>query len=650
MRIWMPYVKNLTNESATEMCGIIGYVSKDGDFLLREEGMVIKYRGPDDSGCYAFPGLKLIHHRLSILDLSYNGHQPMVSPDGRFVIVFNGEIYNHRDLRNELRSDWKYGSQSDTETILHAYAKWGDALFSKLNGIFALAIFDTVSKELVVARDPFGVKPLYYFQQGESFGFSSELKALIQYPGLDKRIDYSALFNYVQFLWSPGKRTPFANLHKLEGGTYIKLHIDRPAEMKITRFYEWPVARESIQKTEAQWINEVDASLQQAVERQLQSDVPLGYFVSGGLDSSLLVAIQKHLFPERPIHGFTISDAINRTEGFDEDLPYAKLLANRFGINLEIISSNQVLPSDFEDMIWHMDEPQGDAVPLYISAISKRAREKGYLVLMSGMGGDDLFAGYRRHIALSLDPYVSILPLWLRRVFKNATKVLPDDIPELRRIKKVLMGFDFKNMNDRLVGYFDWITTGETFQLFAKPVQECLLNYNPHEEFLNALGHIPPQASNLTKQLYLESRYYLPDHNLNYTDKIGMKHGVEIRVPYLDKDLVQLSFQLPDQLKLRGQTTKYILRKVAERYLPDEIIHRRKTGFGGPVRRWITNEFHQKISEDLSFEVLEAQGIFNPHAVAQLIQANRTGKRDAAYPILALLAIQSWLKKFTAAG
>lgn len=628
------------------MCGILGFISNDKDFILNEKGLNIKHRGPDDSGYFECDRLKLIHHRLSILDLSYNGHQPMISHDGRFVIIFNGEIYNHLELRKRMGDAIIYKSQSDTETILFAYEKWGADAFAELNGIFALAIFDTISKELIVARDPFGVKPLYYFQKGEAFCFGSELKSFLNFPELDRSLDYSALYNYIQLLWSPGWQTPFLHIRKLDSGTYIKLHLEKPSEMQIIRYYQWPLAAKSIVRSEKQWVDALDVCLQQAVDRQLQADVPVGYFVSGGLDSSLLVAIQKHLYPNRSIKGYTISDAINKSEGFEEDLPYAQMLASHLNIDLEIISSNTILPSDFDDMIWHMDEPQGDAVPLYISAIAKLARSQGHVVLISGMGGDDLFAGYRRHLAYSLDPYTAKLPLGFRRFIKQTSRILPDDVPGLRRLKKVLSGFDFTNMNERLLGYFDWITTEETRKLFSDPVQQALGDYNPHEVFLNELNSMPEAASNLTKQLYLESKYYLPDHNLNYTDKVGMKHGVEIRVPFLDKDLVELSFSIPDSLKLKGKTTKYILRKLAERYLPSEIIHRKKTGFGGPVRKWIKSEFQAAIDRDLSPENLELQGIFNPRAVRQLIETNRSGKRDAAYSILALLAIQSWMRQF----
>ncbi|MBK9107523.1 MAG: asparagine synthase (glutamine-hydrolyzing) [Saprospiraceae bacterium] len=628
------------------MCGILGFISKDEKFIAEEKGLNIKHRGPDDTGYYQSDGLKLIHHRLSILDLSYKGHQPMFSHDERFVIIFNGEIYNHIELRERIGSGVVYKSQSDTETILYAYEKWGVDAFAELNGIFALAIFDTHSKELIVARDPFGVKPLYYFQSGDAFCFGSELKSFLNFPDLDKSIDYSALFNYIQFLWSPGSRTPFLNIHKLDSGTYIRLHIERPSEMQISRYYQWPLNAKPKFRSEKQWVDALDTCMQQAVERQLQADVPVGYFVSGGLDSSLLVAIQKHLYPDRAIKGYTISDAINTSEGFEEDLPFAQMLASHLNIDLEIISSNNISPSDFDDMIWHMDEPQGDAVPLYISAISKLARAQGHVVLISGIGGDDLFAGYRRHLAYSLDPYTAKLPLAFRRFIKNTSRILPDDVPGLRRLKKVLSGFDFTNMNDRLLGYFDWIPTEETRKLFSDPVLQALADYNPHAVFLKDLDSISEASSNLTKQLYLEAKYYLPEHNLNYTDKVGMKHGIEIRVPFLDKDLVELSFSIPDEFKLKGKTTKYILRKLAERYLPPEIIHRKKTGFGGPVRTWIKSEFQTAIDRDLSAEHMKSQGIFNPKAVNQLIQANKTGKRDAAYSILALLAIQSWLRQF----
>ncbi|MBK8955150.1 MAG: asparagine synthase (glutamine-hydrolyzing) [Saprospiraceae bacterium] len=628
------------------MCGILGLVAEDQLAITKLDGKIIQHRGPDDDGYFESDGIKLIHYRLSILDLSDHAHQPMSTDDGRFVIVYNGEIYNHLEIRQELGSEFEFKSQSDTETILLAFSKWGVNTFAKLNGIFALAVYDTTSRELFLARDPFGVKPLYYCHQDEFFGFSSELKALVQISGFDKTLDYKAIFNYIQYLYAPGIATAFQHVRKLDSGSYLKLSLDHPEQFEIIRYYNWPLSVKKSDKTEKQWVDELDALLQQAVKRQLQSDVPVGYFISGGLDSSLLAAMHRKLFPNQSIKGFTISDAINKEEGFDEDLPFAKLLAAHLNLDLEVISSQKMNPHALDNMIWHMDEPQGDAVPLYIDAISKLAREKGYYVLISGMGGDDLFSGYRRHQAYAWDPYLAGLPLTFRRWIKSASHILPDDIPKFRRLRKLLSNFDYKDLNERLVSYFDWIGTEETRQLFSEQVKTQLHDYDPHDIFLKELKDLPKDISGLTRQLYLESRYYLPDHNLNYTDKIGMKHGVEIRVPFLDKDLVQFSFSLPDPYKLKGNTTKYLLRKLGERYLPPEILYRKKTGFGGPVRRWIKNELQSKIDTELSAEKLKKLGIFNPHAVHALLVDNKSGKRDAAYSILALLAIQTWIRQF----
>ncbi len=628
------------------MCGIAGFISEINEFLQREDALYIRHRGPDDFGSYCRPPVKLLHYRLSILDLSKNGHQPMISPDGRFVLVYNGEVYNHIELRDQLNHKYEFKSSSDAETILYAYVEWGTKAFAKLNGIFALAIYDTEQEELILARDFFGIKPLYYFSNGNEFSFASEIKGLLNTPEFDRSLDYKSLSNYIRYLYSPGASTPFRKVKKLEPGTYMVCQVKPFALGHPVRFAQWPNGCLRNFQTERQAVDAMDELMMQVVERQMLSDVPVGFFMSGGIDSSLLVAMARKLYPNRDFYGFTISNAFENDDGFGDDLPFARSLAKQLSVDLQEVSARFNIDSAFDEMVWCLDEPQGDAAPLMVDKIAQASREMGIPVLLGGLGGDDVFSGYRRHVSLQIDQFLHHLPLGWRRAMRKILHSLPATSPVMRRMHKFGDGLSFDTMNERLLMYHDWLPWQEVKKLFTIDIQEQFLGDDPAEELLEDLETNASNYSNLQKALYLECRYYLPDHNLNYTDKMGMKHAVEIRVPYLDKELVEFGFQLQDELKLKGMTTKYILRKLAERYLPKEIVNRPKTGFGGPVRKWMQDEMNSRVKRDLESTFLREQNIFHDHNIQALLNIQNSGSRDVAYPLLAILAIQSWWKQF----
>ncbi|MBV6472953.1 MAG: putative asparagine synthetase [glutamine-hydrolyzing] [Saprospiraceae bacterium] len=631
-----------------DMCGIAGIVSEDPRVLDRLDGPLIRHRGPDDEGAYRDDTLHLQHFRLAIQDLSANARQPMTSADGRYVLIFNGEIYNHRDIRMCLPDALFYRSTSDTETVLQAFIHWGTAAFSRFNGIFALALYDRLERKLVLARDQYGVKPLYWASLANGFAFASELKALIGLPGMDTSPDLAALAAYIQCLWSPGERTPVRSVRKLTPGSWMEIKCEHPFVRKTQKYYLLPygAANERNRSLES-WVEELDERLFVAVGRQLLSDVPVGLFVSGGLDSSLIAAMVRRHRPGLNIQGFTVANAFGNTEGFTDDLPFARKVAQQFDIDLVPVSVQSSMMVDIDSMVWSLDEPQADLAPLLVSSIAAQSRLNGVPVLLSGAGGDDLFSGYRRHQALVFDRVVSHIPPSARRVLGNLIRQLPRSSPAFRRLSRYATGLEFQSLDQRIVGYYDWLSGEETRRLFAASDDSEWGEEDVHATFLHALSEIPPSLSPLSRQLYLELRFYLPDHNLNYTDKMGMKHGVEVRVPFLDTDLVEFSCRIPDGMKMKGLTTKYLLRKVAERYLPREVIYRSKTGFGGPVRQWVKEGLRQRVSLEFDPAHLIRQGIFDPKAVWNLVDKNNAGQRDLAYPIFALLAIQSWLRQFT---
>ncbi|MCB0583149.1 MAG: asparagine synthase (glutamine-hydrolyzing), partial [Phaeodactylibacter sp.] len=388
------------------MCGIFGCYAPNIKISADKAVQSIAHRGPDDAGFLEANGLTLGHRRLSILDLSPNGHQPMLSEDGRYAIVYNGEIYNHWDIRAGLEGKYTFRSTSDTETLLYGFIEYGKAVLNRLNGIFAFAIFDQKDNRLFIARDQLGIKPLYYYWDGATFAFCSEIKGLIQLEQVDRSLRPEAFVNYLHFLWSPGEMTPLKHVQKLLPAHYLSLELEKlPPQLSPARYYDIPFDGNYSHQSEATLTDELEERLLRAVERQLLSDVPVGFFLSGGLDSSLLVALAKKLRPDQRWQCFTIdTTGMEEAEGFVSDLRYARQVASHLDVRLEVVDAWPDIPEFFDTMVWHLDEPQADPAPLNVLKICERARAMGYKVLIGGAAGDDLFSGYRRHQALRWEP------------------------------------------------------------------------------------------------------------------------------------------------------------------------------------------------------------------------------------------------------
>lgn len=628
------------------MCGIVGLISKNSNDKIKECSLAIAHRGPNDEGIYFDGDLALAHRRLSIQDLSENGHQPMISYDENYIIIFNGEIYNHWEIRNELESKYQFISQTDTETILYGFIEYGKEIVKKLNGIFAFSIFNKQSKELFIVRDHFGVKPLYYYCDNNLFWFSSELKSISPLK-FDNDLDLESIENYLTFLYSPGEKTPFKKVLKLLPGHFLSLNVNNFQNFTICKYYDILFDNSRLNKNEQELIDELENLLTTVVERQLLSDVPVGFFLSGGLDSSCIVALAKKLHPNKKFNCYTIrtNEGHDMDEGFSNDLYYARIVAKHLDVNLIEVESNVDIVNDFDKMIYHLDEPQADPAPLSVLNICLKAREDGQIVLLGGTAGDDLFSGYRRHQALRFEKYINLTPFFLRKFIKFLIYKLAVNKPIIRRLRKLTSDID-KSQLDRLVGYFSWIDNGVLKNLFSTKTKNLNRVYNPLNILKESLKNIPNEKDLLNKILYLEMKFFLTDHNLNYTDKMSMAAGIEVRVPFLDKELVEFSLQIPTNLKMKGITTKYILKKVMEKYLPHEVIYRSKSGFGAPVRKWITGEMNDMIRERLSEQNITRQGVFDYEKVQELINKNKTGSIDASYTIWSLLAISSWIDQF----
>ncbi len=624
------------------MCGIVALVNfKVSENFLQS----IIHRGPDSQGYWRNDFVQLGEARLAIQDLSDKGNQPMVSNDGKYVLVFNGEIYNHWDIRKDLEEiGIKFVSTSDSETLLYALSHWGSSVIPRLNGIFAFCFYDCQSNKLLVARDAMGVKPLYYYSDGSSIAFSSEIKAII--PFVSKlTIDEYRIKDYLSFLYCPAPGTSAKEILKVLPGHFYEIEINK---LKSQQQFEWKsFIKPSFDGDYVHYNREIDAidaldeHLQNAVKRQLLSDVPIGYFLSGGLDSSLLVAIAKKITNKR-LQCFTIKTDFDSSEDFLDDLPFAKIVADYLDVDLEVVDAKSDIVNDFDKMIWHLDEPQADAAPLNVLNISRRARELGYKVLIGGVGADDIFSGYRRHQMIQFERISKLFPAIAHRLINP--RLFNSKKPIFRKIRKVLFEFD-KPIEKRMANYHIWLSLNRVNRLL-KGKQRAIFEYKPTQLLIDKLAEIEGESSWLNRMLYWEMNYFLPDHNLNYTDKMGMAQSVEIRVPYLDNDLVSFVNKLNPHLKLKRGVTKYLLRKVAERYLPKEIIYRAKTGFGAPVRKWIKEDMDDMIKERLHPINLDKIGIFNSDEVWRLIHENKKGKIDASYSIWSLLAIESWHRQF----
>jgi asparagine synthase (glutamine-hydrolysing) len=627
------------------MCGVVGFSGRFSDQSLREAGNQIAHRGPDDSGEYLNEqGIGLAFRRLAIIDLSPLGAQPMASPDGTAVIVFNGEIYNFRELRENLVSRGvTFRSHSDTEVLLQLYLAEGEKMLTRLNGIFAFAIWDARDRSLLIARDALGVKPLYYASTDRGFAFASEIKALVRLVPEIRELDPLALHRYLTFLWCPGAGTPFKAVRKLLPGEAIRVRAGQ-----IERCWSWyrlPFFRPTgTMLDEGSAVSGTTEHLRRAVHRQLVADVPVGAFLSGGLDSSAVVTFAREQVPD--IRCFTIESAGEQDAGFTDDLPYARRVAKHLDVPLDVVTVDaSAMANDLERMVGQLDEPLADPAPLNVLYISQLARRHGIKVLLSGAGGDDLFSGYRRHVALHYERYWRWLPQTVRAALDSATKSLDQRHPGLRRLAKLFNGAGLER-RARLTNYFRWIRETELFALYAPDFRRAASAEAVDQPMLDVLNELPAGTTALNEMLVLEQRFFLADHNLIYTDKMSMAAGVETRVPFLDLDLVDFAARIPECLKQRGTVGKWVLKKAMEPFLPMDVIYRPKTGFGAPLRRWMRGELRPLLGDLLSSDSVTRRGIFDAAAVHRFMRRNELGEEGAAYTLLSLMSIEIWCRKF----
>lgn len=633
------------------MCGIFGLINRDGSSVeeasLVNAVEILRHRGPDSSGFFADGNVGLAHVRLAIQDLSTAGAQPMFSQDTkqRYVLIYNGEIYNHLDIRKRLGSAAFRGT-SDTETLLEALICFGTDILPEINGIFAFAFFDRSLNTILLARDGLGVKPLYILENDSFFSFSSEAKAFEPFLEAPPELDLLSVQYYLTFLYSPGSRTPLKSVRKLLPGHTLVVNTSTNS-IQTHQFFSIPYGateRRTDKVSKENIIDTLDNRLNMAVRRQLLSDVPVGSFLSGGLDSSLLVAIAKQYVPVgRNLTCYTASaqtDSGSGGDGFESDLRYARIVAQYLHVPLVEVPVNPDLTTGLPEVVYQLDEPQGDTAPLLVREIAARARRDGTLVLLSGAGGDDLFSGYRRHLATRAEQFLRHIPLPVQSLLRTATELLPTNTAAFRRMRKFGSGLGLSHLQ-RLANYYKWAPDDVIAELFLKSVTPPG-GWRPDEILLESLREVRSTGSPLNDMLYLDTRYFLADHNLNYTDKAGMAEGVEIRVPYLDLEVVKFASTIPPSLKLHNGDLKHCLKLVGERYLPKDVIYRSKVGFGAPLRDWFQGPLRGWLHSELSPDRVNRTGVFSPTAIQTLIARHSARELDVAHLLLAIISFHRW--------
>lgn len=642
------------------MCGIAGLISLNPERRVGAMLKSIEHRGYDDEGVWTsapFDGegrrACLAHRRLAIIDTSSAGHQPMPSADGRFTVTFNGEIYNYRELRGRLEGrGHAFRTDTDTEVMLAAFAEWGvEGALAHLNGMFAFAVWDEVGQTLTLARDRLGIKPLYYAtaesEGGASFVFGSEAKAVLASGLVKPELDLEGLNQQLTFLWTPDPHTLFKNIRRLPPA-----HVLTWRAGVVTVREWWDVSFDEIEegRGEAWWRERLLETLGRVVGMEMVADVPLGSFLSGGVDSSVVTALMARRGGGRRVSTYTvgIEEDDLRFDIIPSDVPWARKVGKLLDADYHETMLRPDVARLLPMLVRHLEMPVIDmAISSYL--VSKEARET-LTVMLSGMGGDEVFAGYPRQVAMSLAGALDPLPAALRRpALRAVAGALPGGRPgrltaPLRNAKKFAKSaaLDFEA---RYMGFGTYFTDEAKRRLYTDDVRAGVGDSDPyylHRRYFERCK----QAAPLNRLLYVDMKTFLPCLNLDYTDRTSMAATLEVRVPLINHELVELAARMPPRLKLRGLRRKYILKRAAEGLLPRDVVWRKKAGFGAPIRAWLRGPLRPLVDELLSEEVVRARGLFRPGEVRRVVEANLSGREDFGLHVLQLLTLEMWQREF----
>ena len=615
------------------MCGFAAFHHPEGltpeRSWLEAAAAALRHRGPDDMGVLAEPGAGLAFRRLAIVDVAA-GHQPLSNEDGTVWIAFNGEIYNHLALRAELeRAGHRYRTHSDTETRVHAYEEWGPAFVGRLEGMFGFAIWDRPRRRLFVARDHVGIKPVYWTQSGGAFVFASEIKALFAFPHVARTSDLDAVVQHLTLRYAAAPRTMFAGIHKLPPGHSMLIEGGAP---HLERWWA-PEYEPKIALGADDALAEVEARLTAAVKSHLMSDVPLGALLSGGVDSSLVVALMSRL-SDRPVQTFSV--------GFDapgaySELPYARRVAQHCRTDHhEITVGASDLLRELPSLVWHQDEPMSEPAAIPTAMVSRLARET-VTVVLTGEGGDELFAGYPKYAVEPWARRLALLPGGLRDLFLSG---VVDRLPfAFRKLQVVGRSARFRDEAERLAAWFAGFVGAERDGLLSQALGAHAAA--GAEPFRAALGNSNARTG-LDRMLDVDLRVWLADDLLVKMDKMSMAASVEARVPLLDLRLIEWAMRLGPEHKLRGLEGKVLLKRLARRLLPAEVVDRPKVGFTVPLSPWFRGELRELLADTLLSARCLERGWFHSAAVRGAVDDHLSGRRDRARELWTLLTLELW--------
>ena len=639
------------------MCGISGLAKWGDRATVARMNSVQAHRGPNDSGIWEHRSpdgtyIGLGSRRLSILDLSAHGHMPMSNEDGSIWITYNGEIYNLSDLRYELEGKGhRFASNTDTEVIVHLYEEVGDDCVTRLNGMFAFAICDLrgISPRLLLARDHFGIKPLYYTLNSGRLAFASEAKALLEVEGVEARIDLEALNQYLTFLWVPDPKTMFEGILKLPAGhraVFCDGHLD------VSEYWDlsFPPRGHQFRIPEEQLIHEIRERFRHSVEQQMVSDVPLGAFLSAGLDSSSIVAAMCRT-AKRPLRTYTITfpEKYRKGENTLDDPAVAFRLAQRLGCENRQIVVEPDVAALLPKLCWYMDEPTADPAILTAYLVCREA-SRDVTVLLSGVGGDELFAGYRKYVA---HYWAQLAPQFVRSSAVGIATLLPNlrgsTLKGYIRLAKKMARSAAAPPKERFVRNCTYLDSPQVANLFSRDVAAELLGVRPGFEHFARFSRMH-RADFLNQMLYVDTKIFMTSLNLTYNDKMSMASSVEVRVPFLNRELAEfVAWNVPPQLKLKGRffpTTKYVFRKAMSGILPDEVLAQPKAGFAAPTDYWLANDLREMTDDLLSGSRVRDRGLFRPEAVRRFVDEHRRGKHDWSMQIWQFLTLELWMQNF----
>jgi len=621
------------------MCGIFGVASTRDlcDFPLEAITSTLAHRGPDDWGYYRDKHVGLGHRRLSIIDVE-GGHQPVFNEDKTKYIVFNGEIYNFLELREQLIAHGHtFATKGDTETILHAYEEWGEKCVAHLSGMFAFAIWDVREQSLFVARDRLGIKPLFFAEHNGVFYCASEMKAILEAPHFPRDIDPAAMGCYFSLSYIPAPLTIFTKIRKLLPGHSLTW---KNGQVSVRQYWDLEFSPD-YSKSESYFIDGFMDLFRKAVESHLISEVPLGAFLSGGVDSSLVVALMRS---QGPINTFTIGFG-GDAGGYLDERGYARTMAKRYRTNHREYEVVPKLDGLLDTIVRAFDEPFADdsTIPSYY--VCKIAREN-VTVALSGLGGDELFAGYERYLGLKLQGIYHQVPSFLRRMLPGIINALPErsdghyTINHIKRFIRASSG----QPDACYTGYLSIMGPGIKTSLFADAG-----TFEKHMQFPGELlrgyfnsSKVSGAAGSVDRALYCDMKTYLPEDILAVTDRMSMQHSLEVRVPFLDHAVVEFCATIPPELRMKGFTKKYLLKKASQDLLPAEIIQHRKQGFVGPTSRWLQTDMRADVEHILDRRFLGTHGFFNQSTIDRLLAEHFSGKEIHDKILWSLVMFQKW--------